>query len=108
AGADGEFNVGADAVGHFVFSGEGPGGLGENAERRRIEEKTKVVEEVASFADDPTAAFGKVREPMLWIEFAGVDAIGNGFGTGNVGEMFFDFGAGGGEAAVEADLNCGG
>ena len=70
-----------------------------------IENKTHVIEEMAAFAEDASAAFGDVRIPVRGIEFAGHAAIGKRHGAGCAGEELFEFLAGGGETAIESDLD---
>src|SRR5690606_11934632 len=70
-----------------------------------IEEKTKIIEEMAGRAQHAAAAFGDVRIPMGRIEFAGHHAIGNRQRAGRSRKQLLDLAADWSETAIEPDLD---
>ena len=72
-----------------------------------FENEAHVIEEMAGFADDASAAFGDIGIPVGRIEFAGHAAVGHRHGAGCACKNLLQFPAGGRETAVEADLDGG-
>src|SRR5687767_7143716 len=100
-----EFHLRSHAIGKRQTARRRPGRLRKYTHRLRSKQETKVIEEMARFAEHSSSALGVIRVPMRRIEFPGHDAKCRGLWTGALLQSQLEFGAGWSEAPIEAHLH---